>query len=66
VRELVGLGEDGGWHRVGSLEAAPELSIGYFFPSPDAWKGGDRTITCYLARTDQGPMSNSLRSSGGG
>jgi hypothetical protein len=49
-----------------ALEAAPELSIGYFFPSPDAWKGGDRTITCYLARTDQGPMSNSLRSSGGG
>jgi hypothetical protein len=24
VRELVALGEDGGWHRVGSLEGAPE------------------------------------------
>ena len=47
------------------LTASPELSIGYFFPGPDAWKRGDRTITCYVARTDQGPMSNSLKGSGG-
>ncbi|HEY5630174.1 MAG TPA: septum formation family protein [Candidatus Limnocylindrales bacterium] len=26
----------------------PELVVGYFFPTPDAWLHGERQVTCYL------------------
>ncbi len=45
------------------LSSRPELSLGYFFPSINAWAQGDRTIECYVMRADQGTMSESVRSS---
>lgn len=45
------------------LDADPALSIGYFYPSRDGWSSGDRTITCYVARPDEGPMTQSVKGS---
>jgi hypothetical protein len=46
-----------------SLEDSPDLSIGYLYPDDDAWKAGNRSITCYVVKTDQGSMSSSLKGS---
>lgn len=46
------------------LADAPELSIGSIYPNPDAWQRGQRTITCYVAKTDQSPVTRSLKGSG--
>ncbi|MEA2674419.1 MAG: hypothetical protein QOI92_1611 [Chloroflexota bacterium] len=43
------------------LADAPELSIGSIYPNPDAWQRGQRTITCYVAKTDQSSISTSLK-----
>jgi len=40
-----------------------ELTIGYFYPSRDGWSGGDRTVTCYVTRVDDNPMTKSVKSS---
>ncbi|HYK94396.1 MAG TPA: septum formation family protein [Candidatus Dormibacteraeota bacterium] len=45
------------------LAASPDLSIGYFYPDVDAWQQGKRTITCYVAKTDQSAISASLKGS---
>jgi hypothetical protein len=45
------------------LADAPELSIGSIYPNPDAWQRGERTITCYVAKTDQSSISTSLKGS---
>jgi hypothetical protein len=45
------------------LAEVPELSIGSIYPNPDAWQRGQRTITCYAAKTDQSSMSTSLKGS---
>ena len=45
------------------IDAVPDLSIGYFYPSRDSWDGGDRTITCYVARSDEAPMAESVKGS---
>lgn len=50
---------------VGSpFDAEPDLSIGYFYPSTDGWSSGDRTFTCYVARTDEAPITQSVKGSG--
>jgi hypothetical protein len=41
-----------------------DLTIGYFHPSREGWDGGDRRITCYVARSNQAPMTESLKGSG--
>ena len=46
------------------FDAATELTIGYFHPNRDGWDDGDRTITCYVARSDEGAMTESLKGSG--
>ena len=46
-----------------ALADVPDLSVGYFYPTLDGWQGGDRTITCYVAKTDQSPVSTSLKGS---
>ena len=46
-----------------ALTDLPDLVIGYFYPSADAWDHGDRTVTCYVARADEAPMATSLRGS---
>jgi len=42
------------------IDATPDLTIGYFYPSRDGWDEGDRTITCYVTRMDEGPTSQSV------
>ena len=39
----------------------PELTVGYLYPIPDGWADGDREVTCYLARVDEGPMTRSFK-----
>ncbi|HYN68639.1 MAG TPA: septum formation family protein [Candidatus Eisenbacteria bacterium] len=45
------------------IDSLPDLSIGYFYPSRDGWENGDRTITCYVARSDEGQMVESVKGS---
>jgi hypothetical protein len=47
-----------------SIDSNPDLAVGYFYPDSDGWSSGDRTITCYITRTDEGPMTQSLKASG--
>lgn len=43
------------------LDEEPELSVGYFYPTREGWDDGDKTITCYVAQPDEGPMTESLK-----
>ena len=45
------------------LADTPQLSIGSISPNPDAWQRGQRTITCYVAKTDESSMTTSLKGS---
>ncbi len=45
------------------LDSVPDLTLNYFYPSSDGWSSGDRTITCYATRTDEGPMTTSVKGS---
>ncbi len=45
------------------LDSSPDLSAGYFYPPEDGWNSGDRTILCYIERTDSGPMTKSAKDS---
>lgn len=47
-----------------SIDDSPDLTIGYLYPTGDAWSDGDRTITCYVTRADEGTMTGSLKASG--
>lgn len=44
-----------------AVDSEPALSIGYFHPTRDGWDSGDRTVTCYVAQPDEGPMTQSLK-----
>jgi Septum formation len=45
------------------INATPDLSMGYFYPTRDGWDSGDRTITCYATQADDSPMTESLKAS---
>ena len=45
------------------IESSGDLVIGYFYPDRDGWDSGDRTITCYVAKSDESPMTESLKGS---
>jgi Septum formation len=47
------------------FDSSEDLTVGYFYPSRDGWDSGDRTITCYIVRVDEGKMTESLRASTG-
>jgi hypothetical protein len=34
---------------------------GYFYPTVDGWNGGDRTITCYVVRTDDAKLTQTVK-----
>lgn len=38
-----------------------ELDLGAFYPTDADWAKGDREITCYLYRVDEGPMTGTLK-----
>ena len=42
-----------------------ELSIGYFYPSREAWESGDRTVTCYVGREDNAKLTQSIKGNPG-
>jgi len=48
------------------LDSSPDLSIGYFYPLSDGWTNGDRSVTCYAVRDDNGPMTTSVKNSESG
>lgn len=37
------------------------LGIGYYTPTNEGWRDGDREIMCYAARVDGQPMNQSVR-----
>lgn len=37
------------------------LSLGFYKPSEEGWKGGDRGVVCYAAREDGAAMTTSVR-----
>ena len=37
------------------------FEMGYFTPTSDGWRAGDREVSCYATRIDGTPMSASLR-----
>ncbi len=49
-----------------SLDSDADLSIGYFYPLEDGWSNGDRSVTCYATRTDDAPMTKTVKGSGSG
>jgi hypothetical protein len=48
-----------------SLDSTPDLTVGFFYPQSDGWSSGDRTVKCYVTRVDGGPITKSLKGSGG-
>jgi hypothetical protein len=46
---------------VGISFDASTLDIGYLYPQSAGWGKGDRTITCYLTRSDNAPMTSSMK-----
>ncbi|MBA2381780.1 MAG: septum formation family protein [Chloroflexi bacterium] len=45
-----------------AIDSEPALTVGYFHPTRDAWESGSRTITCYVAKPDESPMTQSVKS----
>lgn len=43
-----------------SFDESPELSIGWFAPTREAWDAGDRLINCYVYRTDESSLTGSV------
>jgi hypothetical protein len=39
----------------------PLLSLGWMYPAADGWSQGDHGLNCYLARADDGQMTQSYR-----
>ena len=37
------------------------LDFGAFYPNDDGWRSGDRSITCYLYRVDEKPMTATMQ-----
>lgn len=53
----------------GGAPSGPDLVVGYFFPSADAWARGERQITCYLHADGMklsAPLGNPEASAGPG
>ena len=42
-------------------DAQHVLDYGAFYPADEDWNDGDRGVTCYAYRLDEGPMTGSLR-----
>jgi hypothetical protein len=48
-----------------SVDTSADLGFGWYYPDQDAFKSGNRTFTCYVARIDRAKLTKSLRGSGG-
>jgi hypothetical protein len=43
------------------FESDAEITIGWFYPTTDGWKGGDRGVLCYAIRIDEAPTTQSMK-----
>jgi hypothetical protein len=48
---------------VGTSMDDTTLAVGYFRPTEDGWKDGDRAFTCYLSKDDSSTMTQSMKGS---
>jgi hypothetical protein len=46
---------------VGIAPDASTLDVGYLYPQETGWGKGDRTVTCYLTRSDSAPMTTTMK-----
>ncbi len=44
-----------------NYQAEVVLGLGYYMPSEEGWKDGDRGIVCYATREDGAAMMTSVR-----
>lgn len=44
-----------------SFDSEETFDIGWIYPTDDGWKDGDRGITCFAYRLDNGQMTRSIR-----
>ena len=44
-----------------SFETDAVLDLGFYLPTTNGWKHGDRGITCYADRVDRGSMTSSIK-----
>src|SRR5215203_4365292 len=47
------------------FDTSEDLTIGYFYPSRDGWDSGDRTVTCYIVRSDEAKLTESVKAATG-
>ena len=40
---------------------AEDYDIGLFYPLEEGWDRGDKEVTCYIVRVDEGPMNASMK-----
>ena len=45
----------------GDVDTDEELTVGWFYPTPSSWSSGDREVTCYATRIDDGQMTASVK-----
>lgn len=43
------------------MDVRTDLDFGMFYPTVEGWAGGDRDVTCYASRADNGPMTASVK-----
>ena len=43
------------------FEADSTYALGWFTPTRDSWAKGNRTIICYAIRSDEAPMTKSIK-----
>jgi len=48
-----------------AAETIDDLELGYFSPTSDAWKDGERTITCYLYDVNNAKLTRSVKAGAG-
>jgi hypothetical protein len=48
---------------VGTSMDETVLAVGYFRPTEEGWKDGDRAFTCYLSKDDSSTMTQSMKGS---
>jgi hypothetical protein len=45
------------------FEDNEDLDVGFFYPTSDSWASGDRTVTCYVHRSDDAKLTKSVKGS---
>ena len=43
------------------FQSDAEITIGWFYPTTEGWKGGGRVVVCYAIRIDEAPTTQSIK-----